>query len=517
MSKFFFNDFSKKNQKFFFFLLINIAFFGFFLLSGNYYHMPKEGIRDFILIFFHWSLVCFAYFILVYVLALQKVIFIFAFPVLNTISAILIYYIVVFDISINSALIESTINTNIEEAAGLVSIKLIIYSTFILLSSVYVAIYRFRKIKVRYKFVHLVFVLIGTTVCLFVNQIRYKTISHRVPFSVYEASKQYHSISKLMKEDKINISGDAVCQEDTLTVVLVLGEALRADHIGINGYYRSTTPRLEKEGIVSFKNIYSEWTHTNQSVPYILTRADSINKELAYTEQSFISIFKQCGFKTYWLGNQEPGKTYINFIYDCDTNIINKPLHTVYSYNKKLDEELIPYFDKLNSTEEPLKLFILHTIGSHWYYSSHYPKEFEIFTPVLKGKTISNSDQYKIINAYDNTVLYTDFVISELINRLKDQNSILIYLSDHGEVLGEDGKWLHAQNTDWERNPACFLWFSKKNKGKNSELIKTATMNRDKFIRTDFLFHSILHISEIESPYLNYDLSIFNTDSLSSQ
>ncbi len=81
-----------------------------------------------------------------------------------------------------------------------------------------------------------------------------------------------------MKTDKINISDEAACQEDTLTVVLVLGEALRADHLGINGYNRATTPRLEEENILSLKNVYSEWTHTNQSIPYILTRADSLNR-----------------------------------------------------------------------------------------------------------------------------------------------------------------------------------------------------------------------------------------------
>lgn len=515
MYKFPINNFLKRNQRFFFFLLGSIAFFGIVLLGGNYSHMPKNGLRDFILIFFHWSLVCFAYFILIYALALQKVIFLFVFPVLNTISAILIYYIVVFDISVNSALIESTITTNLEEAAGLVSTKLIIYSSFILVSSIYVGIYRFRKIKVHDRFFHLLIILIGAVFCLYANHVRYKTISHRVPFSVYEAAKQYYGISGLMKKEKINISSDAVCKEDTLTVVLVLGEALRADHLGMNGYSRPTTPRLEKDGVISLKNVYSEWTHTNQSVPYILTRADSAHKELAYSEQSFISIFKQCGFKTYWLGNQEPGKTYINFIYDCDSTIINKPLQTVYSYNKKLDEELIPYFDELNKINVPLKLFILHTIGSHWYYSSHYPQRFEYFTPVLKGKTISNSDKEKIINAYDNTVLYTDFVMSEFINRIKDQNSIFIYLSDHGEVLGEDGKWLHAQNTDWERNPACFLWFSEKNRIQNADLVASAYRNRNKFIKTDFLFHSILHISKIESPYINYDLSVFCSDSLS--
>ena len=514
MSRHFLHKFFKKNFRFFLFLLISGAFFGISILVGNYYHMPLDGVRDFVLVFLHWCLVCFAYFILIYALSLQKIVFLLFFPIVNTISAILIYYIVTLDISINSALIGSFINTNMEEVSGLVSVGLITYSFFILFSSILFAIYRVKKISIKYYLIHVIIIIAGITICLFANKFRYKTISHRVPFALFDASKQYRNVAKLIKRDKINISENAICGEDSLTVVFVLGEALRSDHVGINGYFRSTTPRLKEEKVISFKNVYSEWTHTNQSVPHILTRADSVSNNIAFTEQSFISIFKQSGFKTYWIGNQEPGNTYVNFIHDCDTSIINKPFQTVYNFDKKLDEELIEYFDILQSEKASLKLFIFHTIGSHWFYSSHYPDSFEHFTPTVKGKTINNSDQELIINAYDNTVLYTDFVLSKLIDRLKDQNSVFIYLSDHGEVLGENGKWLHAQGTDWERNPACFLWFSEEKRGVNSKLIEAAAKKKNDFIRTDFLFHSILQISNIESPYLKYELSIFNSDSL---
>ncbi len=182
MKSYFLTNYFRRNNKFFLFLLLNVIFFGIFMLSGNYYHMPNDGMRDFFIIFLHWVLVCFAYFNLIYLLSLQKVIFLFAFPLVNFISAILIYYVVVFDISINSALIDSLINTNLEEAAGVVSICLIIYSTFILLSSVFFAVYRFRRrIKVSNKLFHLVLVLIGFSICVVANHIRYKTISHRVP------------------------------------------------------------------------------------------------------------------------------------------------------------------------------------------------------------------------------------------------------------------------------------------------------------------------------------------------
>lgn len=510
-------DFIKNNRQFLLFLFVNFLIFGVILISGNYYHMPKDNFKDYILIFAHCCLVSFAYLVLVYFLSLQRILFLITFPIINTVSAILIYHIVVFDISVNSALIESVFNTNKAEAFDLVSWKLVVYSVSVFLISLLIALYRFRKIRIQKLWIHLLIIVAGFGFCKTVNKVRFKTISHRVPFSVYEATKQYRHTLKLLRSERIDISEGTECSEDTLTLVLVLGEALRADHVGMNGYHRQTTPLLEKEDVISLKNIYSKWTHTNQSIPHILTRADSVNENRAYSEKSFISIFEKCGFKTSWIGNQEPGNTFVNFIKDCDTSIINRPLVTVYNYNKKLDEELFPYFDVVNNQTNPLKLIIIQPVGSHWYFQSHYPEKFEKFKPVIESKTISQKDREKIINAYDNTVLYTDYFLSELINRLKNKNAALIYLSDHGEVLGEDGKWLHAQETDWERNPACFLWFSDENRVQNSDLIQFATQKTDKLIRTDFLFHSILHLAKIESPYLNYDLSIFSDSSFASQ
>jgi len=171
---------------------------------------------------------------------------------------------------------------------------------------------------------------------------------------------------------------------------------------------------------------------------------------------------------------------------------------------------LLPHYEKYINQANPLKFIIVHLIGSHWYYPSHYPSDFEIFKPTITGKTFSQRDSIKIVNAYDNTILYTDYIVNELITKIEKQNSILLFLSDHGELLGEEGKWLHAQNTKYEKNPAFFMWFSEKFKQKNEEKIKNAELSKNNHWRTDFLFHSILDISEIENPLINSKLNIFD-------
>lgn len=505
MKRFFFNE-----KQFFLFVITFAACFSLFILTGNYINTPIESFRDFIFVTFHWGIVSLGYLALVYGLALNKLIFSVFFPVLNIISAAAVYNIVLFDISVNTALIESVINTNPEEASAFLSFKFIIYLIFIFLLSVFFVYRRFKISKPQKIFFHIILITVFAAIPYSVNKIRYNTISQRVPFSIFSSVKKYKIQQNLLSRKRQQINTNTKCAGNSLTAVLVLGEAARADHLGLNGYLRETTPLLSKRNVLSFSKIYSQWTHTNKSLPHILTRADSSNTELAYTEKSLISIFKTCGFKTYWLGNQVPGDSYLPFIKNCDTVILNKPMRTVYNLSKKLDGDLLPHFNNFIDEKAKRKLIIVHLIGSHWFYPAHYSDEFEVFKPAIKGKTFNKADSLKVVNAYDNTILYTDFILNELIKKIEQENSFMIYLSDHGELLGEKNKWLHAQGTEFEKNPACIAWFSTKYLQKNEALIKQAKLRKSDKINTDFLFHSILHASEITNPKIDTMLSIFS-------
>ena len=118
-------------------------------------------------------------------------------------------------------------------------------------------------------------------------------------------------------------------------------------------------------------------------------------------------------------------------------------------------------------------------------------------------------DSLKIKNSYDNVALYTDYFLSEIVDMLKDKNAIMIYLSDHGELLGENKKWMHAQQTIYEKNPACMIWFSEKYAKKYPGKLKMAKQNKDNPYRTDFLFHTILDAGDIDSPVKDDRLNIF--------
>ena len=105
---------------------------------------------------------------------------------------------------------------------------------------------------------------------------------------------------------------------------------------------------------------------------------------------------------------------------------------------------------------------------------------------------------------------FTDYFLNELLHLFENENAIVIYLSDHGESLGEDGYWLHANNTPAEKNPACFVWFSEKYKAKHLDYFEAVKENKNKCFGTEFLYHSILRAAGIQADVYENSLDIFS-------
>jgi glucan phosphoethanolaminetransferase (alkaline phosphatase superfamily) len=198
---------------------------------------------------------------------------------------------------------------------------------------------------------------------------------------------------------------------------------------------------------------------------------------------------------------------------ECDTIIYAHPEKSVYNYNEWLDIDLLPFVAKTLEKETPKNLFILHTIGSHWYYNNHYTKQFGKFQPETKSRVINQNQPEEIINSYDNTILYTDFFLNEIIKMLENKNALMIYIADHGETLGEEGMWLHAGDNDASKNPAFIVWYSDQYKNKYPEKVNALIQNKNLRWRTDFLFHSILSGCNIPSIVIHNDLNIFSVKS----
>jgi glucan phosphoethanolaminetransferase (alkaline phosphatase superfamily) len=452
-------------------------------------------------------------FCIVSVLSINRYVFLVTFPVFITVSSIAAFFTWRYDISVNPALIESIRYTNAEEVSSYLSGSLVGIILLSLIVSGLIVHFRYKLIWKRIDLivVGLVFIVSSLSFTV-VNKIRYNTLTVRSPFSFYSATKLYLSELKEVRVNRIMLGSGSVAEVDSLITVLVIGEALRADHVQMNGYHRETMPNMEERGVISFPNVYSPYTHTASSLMYILSRASDTITHPMYNESSFIDIFKSAKFETAWIGNQNPVKTFKYFVNESDYVFINKPQFSDYSNTKKLDTDLIVPFSNFVSKENTRKLIILHISGNHWWYNKNFPDTFAFYTPILENKVLSPSNRERMINSYDNATLFTDFVLEQIIKQIEGERSLLIFLSDHGQSFGEEGKWLHANNTAAEKNPACFVWMSDKYQQTFLTMSERVKINRNLSINTDFLFHSIINGSAIQTPYLDLSKSIFSAE-----
>lgn len=159
-------------------------------------------------------------------------------------------------------------------------------------------------------------------------------------------------------------------------------------------------------------------------------------------------------------------------------------------------------FQKNASLLNPKKLFVFHFAGNHWWYNKNLPDEFVYFKPILENQFLSQKNRERMINSYDN-------VIDEIIKIVQDDKVLLIFLSDHGESFGEEGKWLHANDMPAEKNPASFIWLSDKYKFEYPDKVAALIRNSKKEMNTSFLFHTLLGGSHIQSPYIDNSYNLF--------
>lgn len=304
--------------------------------------------------------------------------------------------------------------------------------------------------------------------------------------------------------------------------LLVIGEAGRPDHWQLNGYHRETTPRLiGLESVISFRDAYSSWAWTRMSVPLMLTRKSALDNNQFFPERSFISAFREAGFRTYWLSTQSPlgphdSSIALHAAESHETRYLN-PLD--YKSAGAFDGALLVPLDEVLKRGEPKVLVVLHTLGSHFNYADRYPDEFDHFKPSLKG--IKGASLHKpalkteFNNSYDNSIRYLDFFLSEIIRRLTETDSIasMFYVADHGENLfdGDCDKAGHGRGNEYDFRISALWWYSPNYGRVFPEKVETVRSRVNSPIATTNVFHSMLDGANIHYPGEVLELSLFNS------
>jgi glucan phosphoethanolaminetransferase (alkaline phosphatase superfamily) len=305
-------------------------------------------------------------------------------------------------------------------------------------------------------------------------------------------------------------------------VVMVIGESSRYDRWSLNGYKRETNPLLKNEAnLVSLSNVVTAVSATRLSVPVLVSRKPATQSlKAGFSEKSFLSAFKEAGFKTYWLSNQmsfgqfdTPISVFAN---EADvTQFLNLGGFTD---NSSLDQVLLKPLRNAIAEPTPKKLIVLHTLGNHWNYSHRYSKEFDKWQPSLFGVANPAYTDLKLKpqlnNSYDNSILYTDWFLSEVINTLKTSNQLtsMMYVSDHGQTLydGSCNLAFHGHNTQFEFHVPALVWYSDLYKANYPAKVDRLLRNKRAKLSTENVFHSLLDMADIRYPTEQLEWSFLN-------
>lgn len=288
-------------------------------------------------------------------------------------------------------------------------------------------------------------------------------------------------------------------------VVMVVGETVRADHFSLNGYRRDTNPRLRNEKVINFPDVWSCDTSTAQSVPCIFShycRAEFDPKK-ANAADNALDILKRAGVSVLWRDNNSSSKHVADRVeYEVYLTKNSNPVCDVECRDEGMLSGLQDYIDR-----HPIGdiLIVLHQMGNHGpAYYKRYPPAFEKFAPVCKTNDLGACSKEEIVNAYDNAVLYTDFFLSKVIELLKRNDATfetaMLYVSDHGESLGENGLYLHGIPyffaPDAQKHVPLVMWFGRNFDPQSLSSIQTKRLER---LSHDNIFSTLLGLFEIQT------------------
>ena len=305
-------------------------------------------------------------------------------------------------------------------------------------------------------------------------------------------------------------------------VVMVLGESSRFDRWSLNGYGRDTNPLLSKEGnLVPLADVITPVSATRLSVPVIISRKPAMQSlKDGFYEKSFLSAFKEAGFKTFWLSNQVSfGK------FDTPVSVFAKEADEVeflnlggFTDNASYDAVLLDPLRRAVADPAQKVLVVLHTLGSHWNYAHRYPKAFDRWQPSLQGMdkpdVTDSSLQPKMSNSYDSAILYTDWFLSNVIGVLKESGlpASLLYVADHGQTIYDKSCKIafHGHNTQYEFHVPAFVWYSDSYAERFPAKVDQLRRHRKAKLSTENMFHTVLDMADIRYPDEHLERSFVN-------
>lgn len=448
------------------------------------------------------------------------------------VSSIVSYFMDSYGVVIDSTMIQNIVQTNIGESMDLFSLKLVLYFLLLgILPSVLIYQISIENGSLKNELVAKLKVIVATLLMMVLMIFMFSNfyasfIREHKPLRYYSNPTSFIYATGKYLSNTFNSRGVAVQaigmdakDTDRELIILVVGEAARADRFSLNGYPRETNPLLKKEAIINFSNIRSCGTSTAVSVPcmFSILGRDGYSDEKAKSTENLLDVLRHAGVHVLWRDNNSDSKgVALRVPYEDFKSPQKNPVCDIECRDEGMLSGLQEYIAKQKTGDI---LIVLHQMGNHGpAYYKRYPKSFERFKPVCQTGQLENCTREEIGNTYDNAILYTDYFLSKVIALLK-QNSegfetAMVYMSDHGESLGENGLYLHGlpyfMAPDAQKHIAAVMWFGD---GSRAHIDQNALRAKSaQAYSHDNLFHTILGLMEVKTSVYDKKKDMINDD-----
>ena len=300
--------------------------------------------------------------------------------------------------------------------------------------------------------------------------------------------------------------------------VLVVGETARAQNFSLNGYARQTNPQLAKLDIINFPNTSACGTSTAVSLPCMFSPFGRVayDESKARSHESVLDVVQRAGFKVLWRDNQSGCKGVCDGV--TAEQVDRKMIEGICAEGQCFDEALIHGMESIARDASGNLLVVMHQMGNHGpAYFKRYPAAFKQFTPTCEFEDLRHCTPAAIVNSYDNALLYTDFFLSKVIGFLQTAqpryDTAMLYLSDHGESLGESGIYLHgmpyAIAPEVQTRVPMLAWLSPGFAGSFNIDTTCLRARSGVALSHDNLFHSLLGVLDIGTRAYDARLDLF--------
>ena len=442
--------------------------------------------------------------------------------ILFTLFISLVLYASIFDTHVTKDILYAIFQTNPRESfeflKSFIDVKYSFYLIF-----VYALLIVFFIMQSKRKMLK-VASLVGVLIFLSFLSITFSQTKELRVFSLIEDS--YISYKKELqafveekhKRKTSNKNFDAVKDHGGETYIVIIGESLNKNHMGLYGYFRKTTPNLTEmyhsQDILKFNSVYSNHTVTTYTLSFALTQANQYNGLKYYNSISIVELLNKAKFETYWLTGQPTHGAFQNLV----SVIAQEADHFIpldmNDITKGFDGVLIQKVKNILHTQSKKnRVIFVHLMGSHYTYTHRYPeKEFSKYTGNLQKSDFGIPvDKNKKINYYDNSVLYNDYVVSSILKELEQYQGIhgMIYISDHSEDVVNNYAHNPTKFTYEMTEIPMIAWFSNEYKNAYNDKYKQFKMNVDTLFSNDMFYDTLTGIMGIKTSMYQtkYDLS----------